>query len=57
MMLRHRVARLTENAVGVKVVFQPFKASIVGRKIALEILESVAAIFGRLGLPFPMPEW
>jgi hypothetical protein len=40
--LRDRLAFLAKNTIGIKVVLQPFKASIIGREIAFEILECVA---------------
>lgn len=40
-MLRDRVARLAKDTIGIKVVLQPFKASIIGREIVLEIFERV----------------
>jgi hypothetical protein len=40
-MLGDRVARFAKDAVRVKIVLQPFKASVVSREIFLEILEGV----------------
>src|SRR5262249_28154948 len=40
-MTRYLVASLAKDAVRIEVVFQPFKASIVIRKIVFEILERV----------------
>lgn len=40
-MLRDLAARIAKDAVRVKVVFQPFETGIIGRKLALEILERV----------------
>lgn len=44
-MLRYFVARLAKDTIGIKIVFQPFKASIISGEIALEILECVARHF------------
>jgi len=48
-MLRDRVARLAKDTIGIKVVLQPFKASIVSREIVLEILECVTGHFRAFG--------
>lgn len=40
-MLRDRFALIAKDAIGIKIVFQPFKASIIGREILFEILECV----------------
>ena len=45
MVLRDRVARLAKDTIGIKVVLKPFKASVIGREIVLEILERVARHF------------
>lgn len=42
MMFRHLAAGVAENTVRVQVVFEPFKASVVGWKLVLEILERVS---------------
>jgi len=41
-MRSHLVARLAKDAIGVKIVFEPFKTSIVCRELLLEILERIA---------------
>lgn len=50
--LRYLVARLAKDAIGIKVVFQPLKASIIGREITLKILECVARHFRAFGFTF-----
>ena len=51
-MLRNLVARLAKDTVRVQVIFQPFKASIIGWKLRLEILERVAGHFRAFDLRF-----
>jgi hypothetical protein len=47
-MLSNFAARVAENAIGIEVIFQPFKASIIGRKLTFEVLERVP------GHPWPL---
>lgn len=41
-MLCYLVAALAKDTIGVQVIFQPLKASVIGRELSLKILESVA---------------
>ena len=47
-MLRNLAARLTKDTVGIEIILEPVKASIIGWKLALEILERVTLHFRAL---------
>ena len=56
-MLSYLVARLAKDAIGVEVISQPIKASIIVRELFLEILERVAGHLRAFDFRFAMPKY